>query len=98
MFLYSVVKCIGGGLVFPVWSSDNAKVKPALKISLGEHCRTFALLFPPQICPNVEEIIVNLEYHLQAMNGITAFYIHIKTPVTSITVTQVKSYFTIGQK
>lgn len=26
-------------------------------------------MFPPQICPSVEEVIVRLESHLQAMNG-----------------------------
>lgn len=44
----------------------------------GEHCRTFALFLPPQICPNVEESIAVLEQHLQAMNGITTGHSFIK--------------------
>ena len=32
------------------------------------------MLFPPQICPYVKDVIGNLEQHLQAMNGIAIDY------------------------
>uniref|UniRef100_A0A3Q3WXW6 Bactericidal permeability-increasing protein n=1 Tax=Mola mola TaxID=94237 RepID=A0A3Q3WXW6_MOLML len=45
----------------------NGGFRPAVKIFSSEHCRIFTL-FTPQICPTVKDSIVNLEYHLQAMN------------------------------
>lgn len=67
-------------------------MKDIINIFSGEHCRTFTLLFSPQICSNVKKIIENLEQYLQATNGIAADYIFIRAPFTKKNINTDRSY------